>query len=88
MLVWYTRIWHASFKRADGKPRRGIYLSYVPDPGDDAIAAEKVRRIAQSSRSTIRPYLYGDLLAAQHNPRVRSMVRRLEELGVPNVMKD
>jgi hypothetical protein len=88
VLVWYTRMWHASFKREDGKPRRGVYLSYVPDPGNDPVGAEKLRRVAQAGRSTLRPYLYGRNLRSLRNPTVDAMIARLNELGVPNVIED
>jgi hypothetical protein len=85
VILWYTRLWHAARKRRDGAPRRGIFLTYLPDPGDDAILAEKLRRNCRDLVSVRRPFLYGPSLRAQAAPGVAAMARRLEALGVNNV---
>ena len=58
VILWYTRLWHAAWKRSDGAPRRGIFLTYLADPKDDAVLAEKVRRNCRDLVSVRRPFLY------------------------------
>jgi len=85
VILWYTRLWHAAWRRSDGAPRRGIFLTYLADPKDDAVLAEKLRRNCRDLVSVRRPFLYGPSLRANGGARVDAMATRLEELGVTNV---
>ena len=38
-VVWHNRLWHSAWKREDGRPRRALFYSYVPDPGEDSPSA-------------------------------------------------
>jgi hypothetical protein len=85
VVIWRTSLWHAAFRRADERPRRGIYLTYIADPGSDPIRAEKLRRTCRSLVTVRRPYVYGGTLREHGGPSVEAMARRLVALGVDNV---
>ena len=85
VILWYTRLWHAAWKRSDAAPRRGIFLTFLPDPKDDAVLGEKLRRTCRDLVSVRRPFLYGPSLREHGGARAHAMGRRLEALGVQNV---
>jgi ectoine hydroxylase-related dioxygenase (phytanoyl-CoA dioxygenase family) len=85
VIVWWNRLWHAAFKRKDGRPRRALFLSYVPDPRDDAALAENLRATVEGIVTSERPCLYAPCLSRSSDANVQAMVERLEALGVMSV---
>ena len=88
VVVWYTRLWHAAYRRHDGGARRGIFLTYVQDPAGDRRLCEKLRRTAAGIVRPQRQYLYGPSLVEHGGDGIRAMARRLTELGVRDVLPD
>jgi hypothetical protein len=82
VVLWHTHLWHSAWRRNDGRPRRGLFLTYGADPGDDVVAAARLRRLCNGLG---QPHLYGATLRAQASPHVERMAGRLIQLGVANV---
>jgi ectoine hydroxylase-related dioxygenase (phytanoyl-CoA dioxygenase family) len=85
VVIWQTGMWHSAWKRQDGRPRRAIFYIYFPDPGDDVLAAERLRRKIQQMLSADRQCLYGPNFLRDSEPEVQRMIDRLESLGIENV---
>ncbi len=84
-VVWHNRLWHSAWKREDGRPRRALFYSYVPDPGEDLLLRESLRRAVAEIVGEGRPHLYGPNLMAAAYTGIGSIADRLEALGIEHV---
>ena len=48
VVLWDTRLWHSAFKRKDGRPRRTMFIGYMPDPQDDLLALKDLRTTVEA----------------------------------------
>jgi hypothetical protein len=85
VAIWDTRLWHSAFKRKDGKARRALFFSFVPDLSEDVFQEEFVRQCVKDHRKEDTPF-YGPNLVTCGAPAIQQMVERLAELGVENVV--
>lgn len=85
VVVWNTRLWHSAFKRRDGRPRRALFFSYVPDPQGDLLDEQFARDVLDGHRSSEDGPLYGPHFVAHGDPHIEWMITRAEELGIENV---
>lgn len=88
VILWNNHIWHSAFKRKDGRPRRTLFISYTPDPGNDLLDILNFRNLVKYHLSEDRPYMYSDEMIRYAGPARKKMVARLEELGVKNIHKN
>jgi hypothetical protein len=86
IAVWYTRLWHAAYRRPDRQARRAIFLTYIADPAGDGLRAEKLRRLVAAIVGPEQRALYSEALLDHGGAAVRAMARRLAELGVTDVV--
>ena len=84
VIIWDTRLWHAAFKRRDGRPRRALFFSFVRDPADDILDEKFAFDTLAAQRNGEEPY-YGPNFLVHGAPRSTQMAARLEELGLENV---
>jgi hypothetical protein len=92
VVLWDTRLWHSAFRRGDGRPRRAMFISYVPDPQGDLLALSDLRAAVQAvlsnPRATAGPgdrFVYSREMMAKGGPAREKMAARLEALGVERV---
>ena len=93
VVLWDTRLWHTAFKRKDGRPRRALFISYMPDPQDDLLALSDLRATVEGILSNPRaaslgerqPFVYSREMMAKGGPAREKMAGRLEALGVERV---
>ena len=68
-------------RRADGKPRRGLFIEYVPDPGDECTAIADVKQTMGDFYSDKRPFLYGRGFFQHGGAMAEHMAKRLEAIS-------
>lgn len=85
VVLWDTRLWHSAFRRKDGRPRRAMFISYMPDPQDDLLALSDLRAAVQASLGERKPFIYSKEMMAKGGPAREKMAARLEALGVERV---
>lgn len=85
VVLWDNRLWHSAFRRRDGRPRRTLFIGYMPDPGGDLLALAALRAAVSSQLGERQPAVYSREMMAAGNPRRERMARRLEEVGVERV---
>jgi hypothetical protein len=78
VVIWDNRMWHSAPKRRDGRPRRALFFSYAPDPGEGLSAIDDVRTTIESVSD--RPFLYGRRLLRAGGPVVAAMASRVSNL--------
>ena len=84
-MLWDSRLWHSAFKRKDGRPRRTMFISYMPDPQDDLLAIAELRTDVQAHLDEKQPFVYSKDMTEKGGPGREKMAARLEELGVDRV---
>ena len=90
IVLWNNHIWHSAFKRKDGLPRRTLFNTYMPDPGNDLLKTLELRNTVKQHRQHLSqdwPYLYNEQMIRDASPMRNKMIKRLKELGVENVRK-
>jgi hypothetical protein len=80
IVIWDNRMWHSAWRRRDGKPRRALFLNYIPDPGDDLIAIDDLHQALELFLSRERSYIYNQRVLQKGGPAVQQMARRLDAL--------
>jgi len=85
VVLWDNRLWHSAFRRQDGKPRRTMFISYAPDPGDDLLALADLRATMRAHLGEKQPYVYDRAMVGAGGDARRRMAERLEALGVERV---
>ena len=85
VVLWDTRLWHSVFRRKDGLPRRTMFISYMPDPGDDLLAISDLRSAIQPHLNEKQPFLFDKGMMSKGGTAREKMAARLEDLGVENV---
>lgn len=81
VVVWDNRMWHSAPRRADGKPRRGLFNEYVPDPGDECTSIADLQQTMSDFYTDKRPFLYGKAFLANGGAVAEHMASRLEQLS-------
>ena len=84
-MLWDNRLWHSAFKRKDGRPRRTLFIGYMPDPRDDLLAVRDLRAAIEAHLSEEQPFVYSREMLRKGVAGREKMVARLEELGVERV---
>ena len=85
VVLWDNRLWHSAFKRKDGRPRRTMFIGYMPDPQDDLLALKDLRTTVETQITEGQPFVYSKEMMEKVSPRREKMAARLEELGVEKV---
>ena len=85
IVMFDNRMYHAAFKRKDGRGRRNLFLNYWPDPQDSIVARAHLIQLAGSAITEKRPYLYSKRLLSFRLPAIDAMVERFKELGIQQV---
>ena len=85
VVLWDNRLWHSAFKRKDGRPRRTMFIGYMPDPQDDLLAIKDLRTTVEAHLNEGQPFVYSKEMMEKGNARREKMAARLEELGVERV---
>lgn len=80
VVIWDNRMWHSAWKRCDGRPRRALFMSYIPDPDDDLIAVNDVQQLVDGLTTGERNYLFSQKLLQWGGTGVQEMAARLELL--------
>lgn len=80
VVVWDNRAWHSAPQRADGRPRRGLFIQFAPDPGDQCTGLADLNDTMNDVYSDTRAYLYGKGFLAQGGAAAEHMAKRLETL--------
>lgn len=85
VVLWDNRLWHSAWKRKDGKPRRTMFITYVPDPLDNLVAQEQLRAGIKQTLGSGRTALYTKEMMGKGGAAREKMAARLEALGVEGV---
>ena len=85
IVLWDPRLWHSAFKRKDGRPRRAMFISYMPDPMDNLLALSDLRAAVQANLSEKQAFVYSKEMMRTGGPAREKMAARLEALGVERV---
>jgi ectoine hydroxylase-related dioxygenase (phytanoyl-CoA dioxygenase family) len=91
IILWNNHLWHSAFKRKDGVPRRTLFVTYMPDPGNDLLKTLELRDAVKQHLQHIQqligdwPYLYSEQMIRNTSPARNKMIARMDELGVENV---
>ena len=81
VVLWDNRLWHSALKRKDGRPRRGVFFQYLPDPQNDLVAMDEAGQQIAHALSEDHPSLYSEQLLAHNLPELNHMADRLASLG-------
>ena len=85
VVLWDNRLWHSAFKRKDGRPRRTMFIGYMPDPQDDLLTIKDLRTTVEAHITEQQPFVYSKKMMEKGYPRREKMAARLERLGVKKV---
>ncbi len=85
VVLWDNRLWHSAFKRRDGRPRRTLFIGYMPDPEDDLLAVNDLHLTVAAGLSEKQPWVYSREMMKKAGSGRRKMAARLEELGIERV---
>ena len=85
VVMWDNRLWHSAFRRRDGRPRRTMFIGYMPDPGDDLLAIQELRMTVATGLGDGEPFVYSREMMAMGGAGREKMAARMEELGVERV---
>lgn len=85
VLLWDNRIWHSAGQRKDGKPRRTLFIGYMPDPGADLLAIDNLRQAIKAQLNETQPTVYTKEMLRKGGQAREKMAARLEALGVEQV---
>ena len=85
VVLWDNRLWHSAFKRRDGRPRRTMFIGYMPDPGDDLLAIQELRMTVAAGLGDREPFVYSREMMKKAGAGREKMAARMEELGVERV---
>ena len=58
VVLWDNRIWHAAWQRKDGRPRRTMFIGYMPDPQADLLAIQNLRAAVSNALHDQQPFVY------------------------------
>ena len=88
VVLWDNRLWHSAFRRKDGRPRRTLFIGYMPDPQDDLLAVKDLRTTVEAHLNEKQPFVYSTEMMQKAGPGREKMAARLEELGVERVREE
>ena len=85
VVLWDNRLWHSAFRRQDGRPRRTMFIGYMPDPQDDLLAVKDLQMMVETALREKQSFVYSKEMMEKGGAGREKMAARLEELGVERV---
>ena len=85
VVLWDNRLWHSAFRRGDGRPRRTMFIGYMPDPGEDLLAIQELRMTVATGLGDREPFVYSREMMRKGGAAREKMAARMEGLGVDRV---
>ena len=82
VVVFNTNMWHCAPRRGDGRPRRAVFYSYVPDLADDPFGRAYLRQLLEANIKQRCGEVYGPTTRETGGEAIADMARRVEALGV------